>query len=80
MRGRSALASVEKIILKMKQQPNGITNAEANKVLNAKGYELKRTSGSHRQYVNSQGDVTTIVIRDCLKSYEVRDILNRIGE
>jgi len=46
------MASVEKIVLKMKNQPNGIRMAEADKVLTTFGYRLDRQKGSHRQYIN----------------------------
>lgn len=36
------MASVEKIIEKMKQQPNGIRMSEADKVIKACGYRLDR--------------------------------------
>ena len=51
------MAHVDKIIEKMKNQPNGIRMAEADKVLTAGGYRLDRQKGSHRQYVNNDGDV-----------------------
>lgn len=73
------MASVEKLILKMKQQPHGIRPSEAEKVLEAFGYRLARQKGSHRHYVNTQGDVITILQENPLKAAYVRDILSRIG-
>lgn len=58
--GGELMASVEKIIQKMKNQPNGIKMTEANKVLEAYGYRLDRQKGSHRQYINKEGNVITI--------------------
>ena len=77
---RLHLASVKKIIEKMKSQPNGIRPDEADKVLTYYCYIQKRISGSHKQYVNNIGDVITIVQRKQLYEYEVKDILRRIGE
>ena len=53
------MPSVEKIIEKMKNQPNGIRLQEADKVLMAIGYRLDRQKGSHRQYINTVGNVIT---------------------
>ena len=44
------MPSVEKIIEKMKRQPNGIRPEEADKVLRAYGYEGVRQKGSHMQF------------------------------
>jgi len=75
------LPSVEKIIEKMKRQPNGIRPEEADKVLKAYGYEPVRQKGSHKQYLNKDtGELTTIKQESQLKKVYVIDILNRIGE
>ena len=75
------MASVQKIIEKMKRQPNGIRADEADKVLRAYGYEGVRNKGSHRQYLNKEtGDLTTIKKENPLKKAYVMDILSRIGE
>jgi predicted RNA binding protein YcfA (HicA-like mRNA interferase family) len=72
---------VEKIIDKMKRQPNGIRPEEADKVLQAYGYETVRQKGSHRQYLNKDtGDLTTIKQENPLKKAYVDDILNRIND
>ena len=54
------LADIDKIIEKMKRQPNGISMAEADKVLIARGYKFARQKGSHCHYINQNGDVITI--------------------
>lgn len=41
---------MEKIIEKMKNQPNGIKLQEAEKVLNGYGYNKNRQRGSHILY------------------------------
>jgi len=72
------MSSLDKIVEKMKNQPNGIRMAEADKVLTANGYRFDRQKGSHRQYINASGDVITIKDENPLKSVYVKDILNRI--
>lgn len=75
------MPSVEKIIEKMKRQPNGIRPEEAEKVLKAFRYEPVRQKGSHKQYLNkATGDLITIKQDSTLKKVYVVDILNRIGE
>ncbi len=49
------MPSIEKLIDKMKRQPNGIRPEEAEKVLIAYGYIPVRQKGSHKQYLNSKG-------------------------
>lgn len=73
------MSSVDKIIDKMRRQPNGIRPEEAEKVLNAYGYQLVRHRGSHKQYLNKDtGKLTTIKQENPLKKVYVIDILNRI--
>lgn len=72
------MASVDKIIEKMKNQPNGIRMSEADKVLATNGYRLARQRGSHRQYINAAGDVITVKDENPLKAVYVKDILSRI--
>lgn len=73
------MASVEKIIGKMRRQPNGIRPEEAEKVLNALGYDLARQRGSHKQYLNKDtGELTTIKQENPLKKVYIMDILNRV--
>jgi predicted RNA binding protein YcfA (HicA-like mRNA interferase family) len=74
------MASVEKIIGKMKRQPNGISPQEADRVLTAHGYRLDRQKGSHCHYINQNGDVFTFAKRSTLKKAYVTAILERIGE
>ena len=72
------MASIDKIIEKMQRQPNGIKMDEDDKVLCAIGYRLDRQKGSHRQYVNDNGDVITIKDETPLKAVYVKDVLRRI--
>ena len=70
--------SVEKIIEKMKNQPRGIRVAEAEKVLAACGYHFDRQRGSHRYYINDNGDLITL--KEPLKISYISELLERIGE
>ena len=71
------MAGVDKIIEKMKRQPNGIAVLEADRVLTANGYRLARQKGSHRHYINAGGDVITVKEENPLKAVYVKDILSR---
>lgn len=57
------MANVEKIIEKMKNQPNGIRMAEADKVLTANGYRLGRQvaplAGARIETDDAQNDETS---------------------
>ncbi len=72
------MSQLEKIIEKMRTQPNNIRPEEAERVLNSMGYRLDRQKGSHMQFINSFGDVLTIPKRNPLRAVYVKDILNRI--
>jgi len=73
--------NIEKIIEKMKNQPNGIRPEEAEKVLGAYGYVPARHKGSHKHYLNKgTGDLITIKQENPLKKAYVADVLNSIGE
>jgi predicted RNA binding protein YcfA (HicA-like mRNA interferase family) len=72
------MPGVDKIIEKMKRQPNGISMVEADKVLTANGYGFARQKGSHCHYINKNGDVITIKKDSPLKAVYVKDILSRI--
>ena len=78
--GGEQMAGVDKIVVKMKRQPNGIRIDEADSVLRYYGYNLDRQKGSHRNYINPDGDVLTVVERKpTLKSFYVGEILSRLG-
>lgn len=75
------MANVDKIIEKMKRQPNGIRPEEVEKVLKAYRYEPVRQKGSHKHYLNKEtGDLITIKQESPLKKAYIVDVLNRIGE
>lgn len=71
--------NVDKLIEKMKRKPNGIRFAEGEKVLKAFGYSFKRQKGSHRTYMNKEGDVVVLKEGSPMKAVYVKDILKRIG-
>ena len=72
------MADIDKIVEKMKSQPHGIRLEEAEKVLAFYGYDFKRQKGSHRHYLNNQGDLITL--KDPLKISYINELLERIGE
>ena len=71
------MASVEKLVEKMISQPNGIRFEEAAKVLNHYGYKLVRSKGSHNQFRNENGDLTTVQYGNPIDKSYVKDILER---
>ena len=72
------MASIDKILEKMKRQPYGVQFLELEKVLAAKGYAFARQNGSHCHYINENGDVITIKKENPLKAVYVKDVLRRI--
>jgi predicted RNA binding protein YcfA (HicA-like mRNA interferase family) len=74
------MAGIKKLVQKMKNQPHGIILEEADRVLRHYGYQCKRQESSHRQYINSNGDVITIVAKGQIKKAYITAILERIGE
>ena len=78
--GGEEVASVKKIVEKMKNQPNGIRFDEGAKVLEHHGYVQVRSKGSHRQFRHENGDLTTIPYGNPIDKFYIKDILERIGE
>ena len=75
------MPDIDKILLKMKRQPNGIRFQELARVLEYNGYIMKQRKGtSHRHFINAKGDVITIKEDNPLKAVYVKDVLKRIGE
>ena len=74
------MAGIDKLVEKMKNQPNGIRFDEAERVLNHYGYQQVRKKGSHRQFRNKTGDLTTVQYGNPIGKAYVSDILQRIGE
>ena len=49
------MPDIEKIVLKMKRQPNGVRFQELARVLEYNGYTMKSKTGtSHRQFINKK--------------------------
>lgn len=75
------MSNIDKLITKMKQQPNGIRFKEIVKVLEYYGYNMKSKKGTfHRNFININGDVITIKEENPLKAVYVKDVLKRINE
>ena len=74
------MSNIDKLILKMKRQPNGIRFQELSKVLEYFGYNMKlKTGTSHRQSINQDGNVITIKEENPQKAVYVKDVLKRIN-
>ena len=75
------MASVKKIVDKMKRQPNSIRPDEAGQVLDHYGYRFDRQNGSHKTYINKNGDILTVSKKlPTIKPVYVKQILSKIGE
>ena len=75
------MASVKKIVDKMKRQPNGISPDEAGLVLDHYGYKFDRQNGSHKTYINKNGDIQTVPKkRPTIKPIYVKQILGKIED
>ena len=72
------MASVEKLVEKMINQPTGVRFEEATKVLNHYGYEHVRTKGSHYHFRHKNGDLTTVQYGNPIDKSYVKDILERV--
>lgn len=74
------MASIKKVVDKMKRQPNGIRFDEVDRVLRHYGYHTCRKRGSHMNFINDSGDVITIAKRTpTIKSAYVNSIIERLG-
>ena len=75
------MPDIDKLIEKMKRQPNGIRFQELKRVLEYYGYKMKNNSGtSHRNFINNEGKVITIKKENPLKAVYIKDVLKRIGK
>ena len=72
----------DKLIDKMRRQPNGISPKEAEKVLIKLGFIHSNTKGSHKHFKRkSDGRWFTLVISyNPIKKYLVDEILNIVDE
>jgi predicted RNA binding protein YcfA (HicA-like mRNA interferase family) len=75
------MPSVEKIIEKMRNQPNGIRFKEAEKVLNYLEFYETRQKGSHKRFKNTETqEAITIPEKTPLKAVYVKEILEMLGD
>ena len=74
------MPTVEKIIQKMKNQPNGILLQELEKVLKSFGYIKQRTRGSHNMFCNNIGEAINIPVhgKGQIKPVYIKKVLDRI--
>lgn len=73
------MSKIDKIIYKMKNQPNGIRFNELAKLLEYYGYfERKNSGSSHRNFINDNGDVITIVHKNPIKPFYIKEVLHRL--
>ena len=73
------MSNIDKLILKMTRQPNGIRFQEIENILDFYGYTMKTKNGtSHWQFINQDGNVITIKEENPLKAVYVKDVLKKI--
>ena len=75
------MPSIEKIIEKMKNQPNGIRFSEIEKVLNYLEYYETRQKGSHKRFKNKEKQESiTLPEQNPIKAVYVKQILEMLGD
>lgn len=75
------MASIDKLIDKLRRQPNGISPTEMEKVLLAIGYISSGATGSHKQFRQKGKPIYTLVIsKNPVKAYQVKELLKIIDE
>lgn len=75
------MSSIEKIIDKMKNQPNGIKFSEIERILNYMDFYETRQKGSHKRFKNNNTDETlTLPVQNPLKSVYIKQILKLLGD
>lgn len=72
------MSTIEKLIIKMQQQPHGIRLAEADRVLEEYGYKFHWQRGSHRHYINGRGEVVSLKDENPLKAVYIKAILSNV--
>lgn len=72
------MASIDKVIEKMRRQPRGISYNEAVRVLNHFGFELIRKRGSHRVYADKNGMVIVLKQESPLKISYITEIVEKL--
>jgi len=74
------MASIEKLIEKMRNQPTGVLFEEADRVLTAKGFRMDRQRGSHCQYIANDGARFTLPYKSPIKKIYTGLILDLIKD
>jgi len=75
------MSSVEKIIEKMKTQPNGIKFSEVEKILNYLDFYETRQKGSHKRFKNENlQEAITIQVQNPLKAVYIKQILKMLED
>ncbi len=79
------MSKIEKLILKFKTVPKGLTWEELVKVLNHLGYFEKakkgKTGGSRRKFLNSEFDIISLHKphpSNIVKQYVIRQLLKKL--
>lgn len=71
---------IDKLLAKMKRQPNGIKPQEIEKVLTFYGYKVAGQVGSHRQYRHKIKRPITVVQENPVDRYIVKQVLQILEE
>ncbi len=75
------MSSIEKIIEKMKNQPNGIKFSEIEKILNYMDFYETRQKGSHKRFKNKiTNETLTLPVQNPLKAIYIKQILKLLGD
>ena len=75
------MSGIEKLIEKMKNQPNGIKFSEVEKILNYMDFYETRQKGSHKRFKNKATNETlTLPVQNPLKAIYIKQILKLLGD
>ena len=74
------MASIDKLIQKIKNQPANVRYDEVERVYNHIGYYQVRKKGSHRQFRNKQGDVTTVQHNNPVGKAYIKELLTKLEQ
>ena len=69
---------MEKILKKMRNQPNGLRPNEIDKVLKHYGYYVAGQKGSHKQYRHESKNPITVVQENPVDRYIINQVLEII--
>ena len=74
------MAGIEKLINKLKQQPTGMRFEEVERIYNHIGYYQVRKKGSHRQFRNDKGDVTTLQYDNPVGKAYTKELITKLEQ